>query len=157
MFRKALLSGLMIITGGLSTALGGGMAIAAAPAQACAVTSVIEITHFAFNPPAIPPGQSATATLTAQNCTNQAQQTSEIWSGRFTGPSGGIPPGCPAIDPISIGVNFPPHGAVSKSVTYAVPLSCTATQLIVTANIDGDNGMLLAHGTAVLEIVSATG
>ena len=125
MFRRALLSGLVIIAGGLSTVLGGGTAIAGTPAQACAVTSVIEITHFAFNPPAIPPGQSSTATLTAQNCTNQVQQTSEIWSGRFANSSGSIPPGCPAIDPISFGVNSGfegvtpgPHGTQESLATW---------------------------------------
>jgi hypothetical protein len=147
----------MIIAGGLTAAIGSGTAAAATPAQACAVSTVIEITNFAFHPPAIPPGQSSTAALTALNCTDQPQQTSEIWSGRFVGPSGAIPPGCPAIDPIAFAVDFPPNGAVSTSVRYSVPLSCTATQLIVTADIYGTNGVLLAQGTAVLEIVPAAG
>ena len=158
MFRRALLPGLMIIiASGLTAAAGSGTAIAATPSQACAVTTVIEITHFAFSPPAIPAGQMSTATLTALNCTAQRQQTSETWSGRFAGPGGGIPPGCPAIDPISLGANFPAHGSVSTSVGYSVPLSCAATQLIVTVDINGDNGVLLAQGTAVLEIVASTG
>jgi hypothetical protein len=118
---------------------------------------MIEITHFAFNPPAIPPGRSSAASLTALNCTDQTQTTNETWFGRFVGPTGGIPSGCPVIDPIAFKTVFPPHGTASTSVTYIVPLSCTATQLIVTADIDGKNGILLAQGTAVLEIVTAAG
>jgi|HubBroStandDraft_1064217.scaffolds.fasta_scaffold19322_2 hypothetical protein len=147
----------MIIAAGFTTAIGSGTASGATPAQACAVSTVIEVTNFAFNPSAIPPGQSSTATLTALNCTDQSQQTSEIWSGRYVDPSGTIPPGCPAIDPIAFGVTFPPLGAVSTSVGYSVPLSCTATQLMVTADIYGTNGVLLAQGTALLQIVIAVG
>jgi hypothetical protein len=149
---------MITMTGGFAVAIGSGAAVAATPAQACAVSKVIEITHFAFNPPAVVPGGSSTATLTAQNCTDQAQQTTEIWSGRFVGTSAGtIPPGCPVIDPIAFGVDFPPLGAVSKSVGYSVPASCTATQLIVTADINGPNGVLLAEGTAVLQIIRPAG
>jgi hypothetical protein len=148
---------MIIMAGGLTAAVGGGTATAATPAPVCAVSTVIEITHFAFNPPVIPPGQSSTATLTARNCTDQTQQTSEIWSGRFVNASGTLPPGCPVIDPISIPVNFPPLGTVSSSVGYTVPRSCTATQLIVTVDIDGKNGALLAKGTAVLQIQLAAG
>jgi hypothetical protein len=38
-----------------------------------------------------------------------------------------------------------------------VPASCTATELIVTADIYGQDGVLLAQGTAVLEIIQVTG
>jgi hypothetical protein len=38
-----------------------------------------------------------------------------------------------------------------------VPQSCTATQLIVTVTIDGNNGVVLARGQAVLNIISPTG
>lgn len=156
MFRRALLSALMIIiAGGLTTTIGSGVA-AAAPAQACAASSVIEIAYFAFNPSAIPPGQSSTATLTALNCTDQAQTTSGIWYGHFVGPGGGSPQGCPVIDPLPFVVNFSPHGIFSTSSPYTVPLSCTATQLTVTVNFYGGNGVLLAQGTAALQIVHAT-
>jgi len=159
MFRRALLlAGLMItLAGGLTAATGSGTAIAATPAPACTTSAIIEIAHFAFNPPAVAPGQSSTGTMTALNCTDQPQQTSEIWSGRFVGPGVGIPPGCPAIDPIAFAVNFSPHGTVSTSVGYLVPLTCTATQLVVTADIHGKNGVLLAQGTAILNIVAAAG
>ena len=142
------------MAGAFTAAATGGTAAAATPAQACADLTVIEITNFAFSPPAVPAGNSSTATLTALNCTNQTQQTSETWSGRFTGPSsGGIPAGCPAIDPIAFGVTFPPDGTVSHGVTYLVPAACTASELTVTADIYGANGHLLAEGTATLQIV----
>ena len=151
MFRKALLAALMIITGGgLTVTAVSGTAVAST--SACPVSAVIEIAHFAFNPATVSPGQSSTATLTAVNCTDQSQQTSETWSGRFVGLSTGIPPGCPVIDPIAFAVTFPPNGTVSTSETYLVPPSCTATQLIVTANIYGKSGELYAHGTATLNI-----
>src|SRR5580698_2124447 len=151
MFRKALLAALMVIIGsGLTVTAASGTA--AASPSACPVSAVIEITSFAFNPPAVVPGRSSTATLTAVNCTDQSQQTSETWSGQWTGPSTGIPAGCPAIDPVALPVTFPPNGTVSTSVTYSVPSSCTATQLAVTVDIYGNNGVLLAHGTAILQI-----
>lgn len=157
MFRRALLSGLMIIiAGGLATTIGSGTAVAA-PAQACAASSVIDIAYFAFNPSAISPGQSSTATLITQNCTDQAQLINGIWYGRFAGPSGGTPQGCPAINPLSFVMNFSPHSVISTSAAYTVPLSCTATQLILTVNIYGEGGVLLTQGTAVLQIVHATG
>lgn len=151
MFRKALLVILMITTGGGLTATAVSGTAVASP-SACSVSTVIEIAHFAFNPPAVSPGQSSTATLTAVNCTDQIQQTSEIWSGRYIGPSTGTPPGCPAIDPVAFAVTFPPNGTVSTSETYSVPLSCTATQLVLTADIYGKSGNLYAHGTAILNI-----
>src|SRR5580704_12805088 len=79
---------------------------AAASASAPATSScrgVIEITHLAFNPEAVPPGGSSTVHLTAVNCTAQGQQTSATWLAKFTGGSGGHPVGCPEIDPFSHG------------------------------------------------------
>jgi hypothetical protein len=153
MFRKALLAALMIIVGGglTVTAVSG---TAAASPSACPVSAVIEITSFAFSPPTVVPGQSSTATLTAVNCTDLSQQTSETWSGQWSAPStSAAPTGCPAIDPFALPVTFPPDGSVSTSETYSVPSSCTATQLIVTVDIRGIDGALLAHGTAVLQII----
>jgi hypothetical protein len=153
MFRKALLAALMIIVGsGLTvTAVSG---TAAASPSACPVSAVIWIASFAFNPSAVTPGHSSTATLTAVNCTDQSQQTSETWIGQWGGPITGAPPaGCPIIDPVALPVTFPPNSTVITPMTYSVPLSCTATQLTVTVDIDGSNGALLAHGTAVLQII----
>jgi hypothetical protein len=155
MFRKALLALLIFAGGGLTVTAASGTAVA--QAAACPVSGVIEITSFAFNPPAVIPGGSSRATLTAQNCTDQTVAASETWFGQFVGPSvgtpGNPPPGCPVIDPIALPVTFPPNGAVTSSVGYLVPASCTATQLIVTVNIYGTNGVLYAHGTATLQII----
>lgn len=154
MLGRALAALIIIITAGFTAAATAGTASAVTPAQACATSTIIKITSFDFNPASVTPGNSSTATLTALNCTAQSQQTTETWSGRFTGPSSGtIPPGCPVIDPIAFGVSFPAHGTVSRSVGYLVPASCTATELTVTADIRGTNGTLLAEGTAVLKIV----
>jgi hypothetical protein len=153
MFRRALLTALVIIVGGGLTVTAANEAAAAAP-SACPVSAVIEITGFAFSPTAVTPGQSSTATLTAVNCTDLSQQTSQTWSGQWSGPiTGAIPTGCPVIDPVALPVTFPPGGTVSTHVTYSVPSSCTATQLSVTVDINGIDGVLLAHGTAVLEII----
>ena len=91
--------------------------------------------------------------MTAVNCTDKSQQTSQTWFGQWAGPGTGIPAGCPVIDPVALPVTFPANGTVSTSVTYSVPSSCTATQLTVTADIYGNNGVLLAHGTAILQII----
>jgi hypothetical protein len=154
MFRKAMLIAFTAaVAGGLMASATGGAEAAVRPAVPCATSTVIQIESFAFHPAAVAPGGSSTATLAALNCTDQTQQTSEIWSGRFTGPSGAIPPGCPVIDPIALPVTFPPGGSVATSVTYLVPPSCTASELVVTVDIDGQ-GRVLAHGTAVLTIIS---
>lgn len=145
---------MIIIAGGLpAAAIGSGTADAAALPAACATSSVIEIESFGFNPPAVPPGKSSTATLIAVNCTDQPQQVTEIWSGHFAGPSGGIPSGCPVIDPLSFSAVFAPNSTITNSVGYLVPLSCAATELVVTVDIYG-NSSLLTQGTAVLEILS---
>ncbi len=151
--RTALIAFAVALTGGLTAAATGSATAAVTPSTACATSTVIEIESFAFHPAAVAPGGTSTATLTALNCTGQTQQTSEIWSGRFTGPAGGIPQGCPAIDPIALPVSFPPDGTVSTHVSYLVPPSCTASELVVTVDIDGQ-GRVLAHGTAVLRIIS---
>jgi hypothetical protein len=124
----------------------------------CAGSTVIAITHFAFNPRSIPPGQSSTATLTALNCTDKPQQASDSWYARFTGPDGGMLPGCPVIDPLPpFADNFPPHGTVSNRLSYSVPQQCTATQLIVTAGIYGNDDIVLAQRNATLQIKTAAG
>jgi hypothetical protein len=153
MIRRATLIAFAIaIAGGLMAATTGG-ASAAVPSAACTTSSaVIEIESFAFNPASIPPGGMSTATLTALNCTGQPQVITELWYGRFTGPGAGIPPGCPAIDPLVMSAALLPHGTVSSHIAYLVPASCTASQLVITVDISGPSGGMLAQGTAVLTI-----
>jgi hypothetical protein len=130
----------------------GWAAAASAAGPACA--GVISITRLAFNPPAVSPGQLATANLTARNCTGQTQSASVLWLEQFTGPGGGIPAGCPVIDPLPPKqVTFAPFGSYSASSTTLVPPSCTATQLLATVRISGSGGVVLAQRTASLTII----
>ena len=160
MFRKVLLTAAMaVVPAGLVLAGGGGLAAASASAVPASCPGVIQITHLAFSPPQVSPGQLSTATMTARNCTGQTQPTSVIWFARFTGPGPGIPPGCPAIDPLPPRpVTFAPFGKFAVSAGFLVPPSCTATQLQVTFNVD-QNGVVIASKTADLIIVppAATG
>lgn len=132
-------------------------AIAAATAQLCATPGEIAIQHFAFNPAVIPRGGESVATLTAMNCTNQSLSATETWVGYFVGPNGSVASGCPALDPLVENVAVPPNGTFVSSVRYTVPASCTATQLIVIADIYAGSGVPRVQGTAVLNIVTATG
>ena len=133
-----------------ATAAAAAPASAAAPA-ACATTQTIEISSLAFQPPAVAPGQSSEAVLTAVNCTAQTQQASAEWLGRFVGPAPGIPTGCPAIDPIVFSMTFPPHGVLTDGVGYLVPGSCTATELVVTVEII-QQGRVVTQRSAQLAI-----
>jgi cellulase/cellobiase CelA1 len=119
-----------------------------------ACTGTVQITSFAFNPPAINAGQSSTATLVAQNCTSQPISAVVIWAARYTGPGTGIPPGCPAIDPVGTPLNLAANGQATARLTYLTFASCTATGLSVTDTISA-NGATLASQTATLTIGSA--
>ena len=92
--------------------------------QACAVTTVIEITHFAFSPPAIPAGQMSTATLTALNCTAQRQQTSGTWSGASR-PGRRDPAGLPGHRPDLTRGRFPgPRLCLHQRRLLGAPFMC---------------------------------
>ena len=92
------------------------------------------------------------AELHRRHCTGQRDLVRAIRRPEHGHP-GTSPPGCPVIDPIAIAVTFPPDGSATSSVQYSVPASCTATQLIVSADIYGTNGVLYAHGIATLQII----
>ena len=155
--RAALIAFAVAIAGGLMAATTDG-ASAAVPNTACATSSaVVQIESFLFNPASVPPGGMSTATLTVLNCTGQPQVITETWFGRFTGSGTGIPSGCPVIDPLVMSAALPPYGTGSSHVTYLVPASCTASQLVITVDISGKNGVMLAQGTAVLLIIQKTG
>jgi hypothetical protein len=112
---------------------------------------VVTVTHLAFKPSVVLSGQTSTVHLVAQNCTNETQTTTITWLGRFERPGGGIPSGCPVIDPFSQGATFAVGGIFRAKVTYLVPASCTATALAVTARISR-GATVLAHKTATLTI-----
>ncbi|HEX4722767.1 MAG TPA: hypothetical protein VH333_09650 [Pseudonocardiaceae bacterium] len=124
---------------------------ATSPTPAC--TGVIQITQLAFDSTTVARGQIATAHLVARNCTAQTVTASLIWSGRFIGSTpGGIPPGCPVIDPIGKQVTFAPHGKDTDSLGYLIFPGCTATALTTTTTFDGPGGTVLATATAEVTI-----
>jgi hypothetical protein len=56
----------------------GGTAAADTPPAGC--SSVVRVDGFAFDPPAVAPGGTSTATLAATNCTGSDLVLSELWS-----------------------------------------------------------------------------
>jgi hypothetical protein len=131
-------------------------ALAAPAATAC--TGTVQITSLTFNPTHVAPGQSATATVVARNCTDQPLQASVLFLARFVGPSTGIPAGCPVIDPLPPRqVSFAAGGRYRTSVGYLVFAGCTATSLAVTARFTDASGAVLATRTASLPITAAAG
>jgi hypothetical protein len=155
MLRRSLLvaaMGLMPV-GLVAAPVGMAVASAAATRPPASCSGVIQITSLAFTPPAVPPGGTSTANMIARNCTGATQRASVLWLGRFVGSGSGIPPGCPAIDPLPPAqVTFTPHGRVRASLGYFVPVSCMATQLQVTVVIE-QGATVVAQRTADLTII----
>jgi hypothetical protein len=152
--RSLLVAAMVLMPAGLVAAPAGVAAASVAASRAPASCSgVIQITSLAFTPPAVRPGGTSTANMVARNCTGATQHASVLWLGRFVGPGTGIPPGCPAIDPLPPAqVTFTPHGQVRGSLGYLVPASCTATQLQVTVVIE-QGAVVVAERTADLAII----
>jgi len=150
MLRKLLMAVAVIAPIGLLAATGALPAAAQTRAgtTASGCTGVVEITHLAFKPAEVAPGNSSTAHMTARNCTGESQSTTSQWTGTFTGDR----TGCPAIDPLSQPLNFPPNGTVKAKVGYEVPSGCNATYLQVTVEIS-EGGTPLAQKTANLKIL----
>jgi hypothetical protein len=155
MLRKLLLVAViaaMVPSGAVLTA----GAANAATTSAC--SGVIDIEQFAFNPPSVPVGQVSTLNLVAQNCTNQTLQGQTIWYGRFTWPGGGLPPGCPVIDPIAVPYSMGPGSLYTTSRGYEDPIAgCEATGLQVTVEFsaEGYSGVV-AQASATLNIIKPT-
>jgi hypothetical protein len=137
-----------------TAAAGAAQAPAAAPA-ACATSQTIQITSLAFQPPAVAPGGTSQATASLLNCTAQQQKASAEWLGSWVSATGAFPPGCPAIDPLLLGVTLAPHAQATSTVGYLVPSSCTAAALVVTVKII-QNGTVIAQRSATLEIIQQT-
>ena len=164
MLRRSLLAVAMVLGSAGLAAAPAGIAAASVPAASVPASQpaprcsgVIQITHLAFTPPAVTPGQIATAHAVARNCTGTSQQASVFWLERFTGPGSGIPPGCPAIDPLPPRpVTFAPHGQVQSASGTLVPPGCTATQLQATVEFL-QGATVLAQRTAYLTIIQPTG
>src|SRR4051812_23383608 len=103
-------------------------------------TGTVKVTSFTFAPSTVVAGTNATATLVLQNCTSTAVSVQGIWSGHYTAPGiNGVPPGCPAIDPLGQQTNLAPNGTANQSLvysTFAATLSqCAATGLDATVNL----------------------
>jgi hypothetical protein len=153
MFRSLLVAAMLMVPAVLAAAPAGLAAGASVPVShaPASCSGVIQITRLAFTPRAVTPGGTSTANLTARNCTGTSQQTTAIWLGTF-GSGGGIPPGCPAIDPLPEPAAFAPHGQFRSGVSYLVPVGCTSSQLQVTVEIE-QGGTVLAERTADLTII----
>ncbi|MFC0437653.1 hypothetical protein [Kutzneria buriramensis] len=134
------------------------LALVAAPANALAAgpvpptcTQIVRITGLAFTPPTVAPGGASAANLSLQNCTPGPEVVTATWTGRFVGADGGIPVGCPVLDPLLQKATLGPYGDFHSAVTYTVPGSCAATQLQVTVRIQQDT-RILDQRTAALRI-----
>ena len=128
----------------------------AAQAATTGCTATVQITSLTFNPAQAAPGQTATATVVAQNCTDQPQQASVLFIARFVGPTTGIPAGCPVIDPLPPQkVTIAAAGTYTTGLSYSIFSGCTATSLQVTATFTDSTGAVLAAQTASLPITPA--
>ncbi|MBM9507600.1 hypothetical protein [Actinacidiphila acididurans] len=139
---------------GAAALLAPGVATADTPPTTC--QGVIRADGLAFTPPAVAPGQSSAATLSAVNCTGQTQTVSETWLGTWVSSStGGLPSGCPVIDPLPRSVTFTPYQRVATTTTYLVFPGCTADALRLTVRI-AQGGTVLEERTADLAIIQPT-
>jgi hypothetical protein len=142
---------LVSVTGAFAAPGGAGVAsVAAGQPTAC---TTLAITALHFHPAVIAPGGSATVRLRARNCTMQAQSATLTWLGRFSDASGGIPAGCPAIDPLAQPAQVGPRRSFRAHLGFTVPADCTATSLQETARLTGAGGVVLTEQTATLTIV----
>ena len=156
MFRRLVLVIVSTVALTVGAVLASGAANAATLTSACPGDIAIE--QFAFNPPSVPVGQTSTLNLVAQNCTNQTLTGQTIWFGKFTWANGGIPPGCPAIDPIAYPYTIPPQGTYTTSQGEADNFSgCQATGLQITVEFtDNITTGTAAEATATLGIIQPT-
>src|SRR5438128_9891223 len=142
--RLALLVGAVAAAGEVGAA-----SSAARRPMAC---TTVAITSLHFHPRAVAPGGSATVRLRARNCTTQAQSATLTWLGRFSDAGGGIPAGCPVIDPLGQPAHFAPRGSFRAQLGVTVPAACTATTLHGTARPSGPGRVASAEPSATLGI-----
>jgi hypothetical protein len=126
----------------------------AARAAAPDCSGTIQITSLAFDVPQLRPGQVATATVVAQNCTDQQQSAFVQYLGRYVGSTPGIPAGCPAVDPLPQQATIAAGGTFTGSIGYRAFTGCTATGLEVTVSITDSTGSRISR-TAQIPIVQA--
>lgn len=124
---------------------------------ACTTAVPIELNGFAFAPPEVTPGNSATADLITTNCTASTLATDEQWTGQWLSPTGtGLPAGCPAIDPLLRPVTYTPGQELAENTTYLVPTGCQAAELAVTVQIFDSTGTTVLTATTDLKIEQIT-
>jgi hypothetical protein len=122
---------------------------AAGPAVVCATATPVVIDGFAFDPAAIPPGDSSTADLISTNCTAGILTTQEEWTGQWISATGsGIAAGCPVLDPLLRDVTYQPGQELAENTVYEVPAGCEAAELAVTVKISIPTGSSTATATA---------
>ena len=148
----------LLLTGPAALSLslvGSGPASAAARSDAhpgplaCTTATPVELDGFAFAPPEVTPGNSATADLITTNCTSGTLNTEEEWLGQWLPLTGtGLPAGCPVIDPFIRPVTYAPGQELAENTTYLVPAGCKAAGLAVTVKIS------LSTGTTVLTVTT---
>jgi len=137
--------------------VGGSVVALSDPAQAaCAGTGTAEIVSLTFDPASVAPGDTVQVTLTAQNCTTTARTARVQWYGRFTGPGGGIPASCVAMDPLVLPLALPAGGTNSSVMTYRTFTSCAATGLEVNAQLSADSGSAADTRTVTVPIGATT-
>ena len=149
--RRRFFVRLVLLVGAVAAAGEMGAASSAALHRRMACTT-LAITSLRFRPRAVAPGGSATVRLRARNCTTQAQSATLTWLGRFSDAGGGIPAGCPVIDPLAQPAEFAPRGSFRAHLGFTVPAACTATSLQETARLSGAGGVVFAEQTATLGI-----
>src|SRR6184192_3615323 len=146
--RRAILAGgrrrritVRLMVGMVLAALG----LMAAPATTAvadpvppACTPPVQITDVAFGPPEVTAGDASTATLVLKNCSPDPKPVTATWTGRFLGPSHGIPAGCPVIDPLPQQVTLAPYSELHSALTYTVPWDCRALALVVFVHVQQD-------------------
>ncbi|HEY3477658.1 MAG TPA: hypothetical protein VGL02_02060 [Streptomyces sp.] len=125
---------------GATVLLTGGPVMADAPSSATPAPStcsgVVRINSLTFSPAEVAPGGTSAATLKATNCTGVTQSVTETWTARWgSDASGGIPQGCPVLDPLLRGVSFAPYAHNATSTGYLVFAGCTADRLTVTVTL----------------------
>jgi len=145
-----------LIAVALATLAGLAAALTApAVAQAAPCAAAVEITALTFDPPQVKPGQSSVATAVVRNCTAQSQTFSAMTTARFLGATGGIPAGCPVVDPLPPRqITLAAGDTWSGTTGYSVFSGCTATALEVTVRVSDPAGAPLDTATSDLPITA---